>query len=219
MSLFKKFEPKPDLGPATALKSSVRRVIRQKLCEQYPVLAEEEGALLEAAWPNKASVTTVKFAREHVQMLISDKQVLFFQHYDDWYLPSLRLLHKFPEMLPSVQVDRGAINLRLLHKFPEMLPSVQVDRGAIKFVLSGANVMSPGLVSAGGKLPDPSKGEQPIKEGECVAIRAQGKNEILAVGVMKMDSEQVRKTGKGIAIENIHYLGDDLWLTLSKGGI
>ncbi|GAK62658.1 translation machinery-associated protein 20 [Moesziomyces antarcticus] len=197
MSLFKKFEPKPDLGPATALKSSVRRVIRQKLCEQYPVLAEDEGALLEAAWPNKASVTTVKFAREHVQMLISDKQVLFFQHYDDWYLPSLRLLHKFPEMLPSVQVDRGAI----------------------KFVLSGANVMSPGLVSAGGKLPDPSKGEQPIKEGECVAIRAQGKNEILAVGVMKMDSEQVRKTGKGIAIENIHYLGDDLWLTLSKGGI
>jgi PUA domain protein len=88
-----------------------------------------------------------------------------------------------------------------------MLPSVQVDRGAIKFVLSGANVMSPGLVSAGGKLPDPSKGEQPIKEGECVAIRAQGKNEVLAVGVMKMDSEQVRKTGKGIAIENIHYLG------------
>ena len=27
-------------------------------------------------------------------MLIADKQVLFFQHYDDWYLPSLRLLHK-----------------------------------------------------------------------------------------------------------------------------
>lgn len=94
MSLFKKFEPKPDLGPATALKSSVRRVIRGKLTEQYPALAKDDGALLEAAWPNKASVTTVKFAREHVQMLIADKQVLFFQHYDDWYLPSLRLLHK-----------------------------------------------------------------------------------------------------------------------------
>ncbi|CDW97126.1 hypothetical protein [Sporisorium scitamineum] len=83
MSLFKKFESKPDLGPATALKSSVRRVIRQKLTDQYPELAKDEGALLEAAWPNKASVTTVKFAREHVQMLIADKQVLFFQHYDD----------------------------------------------------------------------------------------------------------------------------------------
>lgn len=67
--------------------------------------------------------------------------------------------------------------------------------------------MSPGLVSAGGKLPDPSKGETPVKTGQCVAIRAQGKDEILAIGVMKMDSEEVRKTGKGIAIENIHYLG------------
>lgn len=94
MSLFKKFEPKPDLGPATALKSSVRRVIREKLVKQYPALAQDEGALLEAAWPNKASVTTVKFPREHVQMLVSDKQVLLFQHYDDWYMPSLRLLHK-----------------------------------------------------------------------------------------------------------------------------
>lgn len=102
---------------------------------------------------------------------------------------------------------------------PDMLPSVQVDRGAIKFVLSGANVMSPGLTSAGGKLPDPSKGEEPVKKGQCVAIRAQGKDEILAVGVMSMDTEEVRKTGKGIAIENIHYLGDDLWLTLAKGGI
>uniref|UniRef100_V5EGI4 Translation machinery-associated protein 20 n=1 Tax=Kalmanozyma brasiliensis (strain GHG001) TaxID=1365824 RepID=V5EGI4_KALBG len=190
MSLFKKFEPKPDLSPATALKSSVRRVIRQKLTEQYPALAQDEGALLEAAWPNKASVTTVKFAREHVQMLIADKQVLFFQHYDDWYLPSLRLLHK-----------------------------LQVDRGAIKFVLSGANVMSPGLTSAGGHLPDPSKGEEPLKKGQCVAIKAQGKQEVLAVGVLQMDTEEIRKTGKGIAIDNIHYLGDDLWLTLSKGGI
>lgn len=92
---------------------------------------------------------------------------------------------------------------------PDMLPSVQVDRGAIKFVLSGANVMSPGLTSAGGKLPDPSKGETPIKKGQCVAIRAQGKDEILAVGVMQMDTEEVRKTGKGIAIENIHYLGGE----------
>ncbi|SAM73277.1 related to TMA20-Protein putative involved in cytoplasmic ribosome function [Ustilago bromivora] len=197
MSLFKKFEPKSDLGPATALKSSVRRVIRQKLTDQYPALAKDEGALLEAAWPNKASVITVKFAREHIQMLISEKQVLFFQHYDDWYLPSLRLLHMFPDMLPTVQVDRGAI----------------------KFVLSGANVMSPGLTSAGGHLPDPSKGETLLKKGQCVAIRAQGKDEILAVGVLQMDTEEVRKTGKGIAIENIHYLGDDLWLTLAKGGI
>jgi len=35
---------------------------------------------------------------------------------------------------------------------PTMMPHVQVDRGAIKFVLSGANIMCPGLTSAGGRL-------------------------------------------------------------------
>lgn len=34
--------------------------------------------------------------------------------------------------------------LRLLHKYPNLLPRMQVDQGAIKFVLSGANVMCPG---------------------------------------------------------------------------
>ena len=33
-----------------------------------------------------------------------------------------------------------------------MLPHQQVDRGAIKFVLSGANIMCPGLTSPGAKL-------------------------------------------------------------------
>jgi len=35
---------------------------------------------------------------------------------------------------------------------PCILPKQQVDRGAIKFVLSGANVMCPGLTSKGAKL-------------------------------------------------------------------
>ena len=32
---------------------------------------------------------------------------------------------------------------------PNMLPKLQVDKGAIKFILSGANIMAPGLTSRG----------------------------------------------------------------------
>jgi PUA domain protein len=39
-----------------------------------------------------------------------------------------------------------------------MLPHEQVDKGAIKFVLSGANIMCPGLTSKGAKLTDAPKG-------------------------------------------------------------
>ena len=35
--------------------------------------------------------------------------------------------------------------LRLLHQFPFLLPPQMVDKGAIKFVLSGANIMCPGV--------------------------------------------------------------------------
>lgn len=37
---------------------------------------------------------------------------------------------------------------------PDMIIKVQVDTGAIKFILGGADVMCPGLTSAGGNLPD-----------------------------------------------------------------
>lgn len=33
-----------------------------------------------------------------------------------------------------------------------ILPQVQVDRGAIKFILSGANIMCPGLTSPGARM-------------------------------------------------------------------
>lgn len=39
---------------------------------------------------------------------------------------------------------------------------VRVDRGAIKFVLSGANIMCPGLTSKGGALEDEVDAEQPV---------------------------------------------------------
>ena len=37
---------------------------------------------------------------------------------------------------------------------PIMLKKMQCDKGAIKFILSGANVMCPGLTSKGGIIDD-----------------------------------------------------------------
>lgn len=35
---------------------------------------------------------------------------------------------------------------------PNLLPKLQVDKGAIKFILSGANIMAPGLKSPGARM-------------------------------------------------------------------
>ncbi|XP_017736156.1 PREDICTED: uncharacterized protein LOC108534999 [Rhinopithecus bieti] len=87
---------------------------------------------------------------------------------------------------------------------PFILPHQQVDKGAIKFVLSGANIMCPGLTSPGAKL-------YPAAVDTIVAIMAEGKQHALCVGVMKMSAEDIEKVNKGIGIENIHYLNDGLW--------
>ncbi len=45
---------------------------------------------------------------------------------------------------------------------PGIMKMFQVDRGAIKFVLSGANIMCPGLTSAGGALDEEVLADAPV---------------------------------------------------------
>ena len=66
----------------------------------------------------------------HVQVAIIDNVPLFFQERDGPWCPTLRILHQYPDMMPKLRADKGAI----------------------KFVLSGANIMCPGLTSPGATL-------------------------------------------------------------------
>ena len=65
-----------------------------------------------------------------MQLVILGDEPLFFAARDDPWLPTLRLLHKYPLMMNRLRVDTGAI----------------------KFVLSGANIMCPGLTSPGATI-------------------------------------------------------------------
>uniref|UniRef100_A0A2P2JYN7 Pseudouridine synthase and archaeosine transglycosylase domain-containing family protein n=1 Tax=Rhizophora mucronata TaxID=61149 RepID=A0A2P2JYN7_RHIMU len=88
---------------------------------------------------------------------------------------------------------------------PNIMKKLQVDRGAIKFVLSGANIMCPGLTSPGGALDDEVEAESPV------AIMAEGKQHALAIGLTKMSAKDIRTINKGIGVDNMHYLNDGLW--------
>jgi predicted RNA-binding protein (TIGR00451 family) len=91
---------------------------------------------------------------------------------------------------------------------PYILPMVRVDRGAIRFLLAGAHMMCPGLTSAGGYLPPP---DAAIPAGNPVAIHAEGKDHAVGIGITKLSSEEMRKVNKGVGVEIVTYLGDDLW--------
>ena len=69
------------------------------------------------------------------------------------------------ELLFVQPKDRPMIPLlKLLHKYPYIMPQLQCDKGAIKHVLTGADIMCPGLTSPGGKI-DPV-----ITKGQVVVL-------------------------------------------------
>jgi len=183
--MFKKFSPSTDIASQTRLKSSVQRSIRTALATQFPLLGENDGVLLEQIWPKKEALVHVK-CREHVSVYTLNGEPLFFQHFDGPYYPTLRLLHKYPDLLPHVQIDRGAI----------------------RFLLAGANMMCPGFTSAGGRLPPASSA---LPSGTPVAIHCEGKDHAVGMGITKMSTEEMKTINKGVGVETTTYVGDDLW--------
>ncbi|TFL07510.1 hypothetical protein BDV98DRAFT_557972 [Pterulicium gracile] len=179
--MFKKFQPSSDISGQTQVKSSVSRSIRSAILSQWKI----EPETLESVWPKKEGLVHVK-CREHISIYTVSGIPLFFQHFDGPFYPTLRFLHKYPYILPAVKVDRGAI----------------------RFLLAGAHMMCPGLTSAGGYLPP---ADQALAAETPVALLAEGKEHAVGVGITKMGSEEMRKINKGVGVETVTYLGDDLW--------
>ena len=86
-----------------------------------------------------------------------------------------------------------------------ILPHMVCDKGAIKHIFSGSNVMAPGLTSETGKV------DESVPNGGAVAIMAEGKVHAMGVGLMMQSGEEVKQSGKGVAIETIQFLNDQLW--------
>lgn len=177
--MFKKFED-TDISTTVQLKSSVQKNIKAKLVEQFPNLAKYADVIM----PKKEQLRVAK-CPDHIEILVTSTNGahLFYRQREGPYFPALRLIHQYPDIAPTMQVDRGAI----------------------KFVLSGANIMCPGLTSPGGRVPDEIEAEQ------VVTIMAEDKQHALAIGLTKLSGKDMKGINKGIAVENIHYLNDGLW--------
>ncbi len=76
---------------------------------------------------------------------------------------------------------------------------VVVDSGAVKFIVNGADVMSPGIVSA-----DPD-----IAAGDLVVIIEEKHRKPLAIGKALIPGSEMKGTGK--AVKSLHHVGDLIW--------
>lgn len=169
-----------EFGGQTQLKSSVQRAIRGKICDQYPYL--EDTGLIEQLLPKKEQIIQYK-CPDRATLLVLNNVPMFFSNRDGHWFPTLRLLHQYPDMMPRLRADEGAI----------------------KFVLSGANIMCPGLTSPGATIHDEVDAETPV------ALYAEGKEVAMAIGLTKLSTQEIREVNKGIGVELMHHLNDGLW--------
>ncbi|HJJ48147.1 MAG TPA: RNA-binding protein [Methanocorpusculum sp.] len=109
---------------------------------------------------------------------IIDKKPMLIEK-DDWAFPTLR----------------GAIAR------PFSGRRISVDMGAIPYVINGADIMRPGIVS----VTDDVKANMPA------LVVDESHDKPLAVVIPLYDAEALRALEKGKAAKNLHYIGDELW--------
>lgn len=81
---------------------------------------------------------------------------------------------------------------------------VVVDSGAVRFVVNGADVMKPGIVSA-----DPE-----IAVGDLVVVVEERHNKPLAIGRALVAGTEMK--GEGKAVKSLHHVGDAIWKGLEE---
>jgi PUA domain protein len=82
----------------------------------------------------------------------------------------------------------------------EKLPSVYVDKGALKFLVSGADIMRPGI-----------RKSDPFQKDSAVVVRSEDNNVAICIGIALFSSEEIMAMAKGKVIKNIHHMGDGIW--------
>lgn len=83
----------------------------------------------------------------------------------------------------------------------DLLKEVVVDMGAVKFVVNGADIMRPGVVSCNDQ----------IKVGDVVVIKDENNNKPLAIGTALFSGPELMQQSKGKVVASMHYVGDKIW--------
>lgn len=181
--LFKKFTLE-NVAQIASSSQKEQQEVRHTLKEQFPSLKEYWEEIL----PKKRDIFIIRCQGQiHCIALVSPKpEALFFNHHGGPYFPHLKLVHRYPFMVRSHQVDIGGC----------------------KHIISGADAMCQGLTSPGGVVtPD-------IPAGEIISLYIEGKVHAVAVGKTLMSSDEIVAKNAGPCVENVHCLGDGLWMNV-----
>lgn len=196
--MLKKFNPHEDVSSQSNMKSSGVRQLRSQLLKWYPALDQASIDLLIPPPSKRISVLVCKCNMLNVSLIclkydsyeddsptqeFEEQEFLLWNHFDGPWMPTLRVLHRMPWMLPVAAIDKGAT----------------------KHIATGSPVMCPGLTNDHAVMPDG------VKVGDAVAIVGEGKQSACAIGQWLMTPDEIRRVNKDVGINTMHHIGDALW--------
>lgn len=137
------------------------------------------------------------------------------------FLETNRYAEKIIDKKTSVAEDKGILlvkgkpyffeldgqwypTLHLLMENSALLPKIVVDKGAIRFVVNGADIMRPGIVTADEWTVDE-------KNYQVVVIVDETVGKPIAVGTCELSSAELLSRDSGKLVKNLHRIGDDIW--------
>jgi PUA domain protein len=112
---------------------------------------------------------------------------------------SLFLVNKKPLLMDTGEWVFPTLKGAIQFPFPER--RVVVDAGAIPYVVNGADVMRPGIVS----VSDDVKVQAPVQ----IVDERHGKP--LAIGIALLDAPDMRARNSGKMCKNFHHVSDEIW--------
>lgn len=83
------------------------------------------------------------------------------------------------------------------------LKQIVVDMGAVEPVVSGADVMAPGVTDA----------DKDIQESDVVSVVDEDNGKPIGVAVATTSGEDIVSSTNGVAAQSQHYVGDTIWDT------
>lgn len=112
---------------------------------------------------------------------------------------ALYLIDRKPQIMESGDWIFPTLKGLLEHPFPER--RIVVDSGAVSFVVNGADIMRPGIVSV----------SDDVRAGRPVQVLEERHGKPLAVGIALFDAGEIREKQSGKMVKTVHYIGDELW--------
>lgn len=127
------------------------------------------------------------FTSQRVEILETNTDLVLF------------LIDKKPLLMKYRGITFPTLHGALEHPFGSR--RLTVDTGAVKFVVNGADIMRPGVVSVTDDI---------VQDGP-VQITEERHGKPIGIGLALYDAEEIRARTAGKICRNIHHVGDEIW--------